>query len=264
MIFYFSGTGNSLCVAKSVAEYNKEDLVSISAAINNGNNSFEYTLKENETIGFVFPVYAWGPPKMVIDFIGKLKLNNYRKNYIFSIATCGDNIGNTMKVIASNLKKVDLTLGSAFSLKMPNNYIIMGDVDSKKEENIKLIAAEDRLKSINEIIEKKASGVFQVVKGHVPVILTSVINPLFNKGAMQPDKFYANDKCTSCGICEKVCNSKNIVVSEKPVWGKRCCQCLACIHCCPIKAIQYGKGTEDKGRYINPKVKLEEMMNSVI
>lgn len=260
MIFYFSGTGNSLYAARTIAEHNDEELVSIAAAINSSDNSFEYTLKENEIIGFVFPVYAWGPPKMVLDFIDNLKLNNYKDNYIFSVATCGENIGNTMKVLASALKKKDLTLFSAFSIRMPNNYIIIGDVDSKEVENEKLLKAKDTLKNINKIIAEKGKWVFELIKGPVPALLTTVVNPLFNKGTMHTERFYANDKCTGCGICERVCNCKNIKVTEKPKWGKKCTQCLACIHYCPSKAVQYGKATEKKGRYRNPNVGLDEMM----
>jgi NAD-dependent dihydropyrimidine dehydrogenase PreA subunit/flavodoxin len=259
MIFYFSGTGNSLQVAKSIAEHNDEKLISIASEMNNKNDVFEYNLKDNEVIGFVYPVYAWGPPKMVINFIEKLELNNYKDNYIFSAATCGENIGNTMKVIAASLKKKNLNLNSGFSISMPNNYIIMGHVDSKEIEDKKLLSAEETLKNINNVIKERKKDIFQVVKGLMPGILTSVINPLFNKGAMNTKKFYANDRCTSCGICESVCNCKTIKVEGKPKWGKECTQCLACIHLCPVSAIQYGKGTESKGRYKNPNVSVDEM-----
>ena len=34
----------------------------------------------------------------------------------------------------------------------------------------------------------------------------------------------------------------------KSLYGvNNCTQCLACIHLCPTKAIQYGKGTEEEG-----------------
>jgi len=259
MIFYFSGTGNSLQVARNIAEYNDEKLISIASERNNKNTNFKYTLKDNEVIGFVYPVYAWAPPKMVIDFIEKLKLINYKDNYIFSVATCGENIGNTMKVMSHSLKKQNFNLNSGFSISMPNNYIIMGDIDSKEKEEKKLLAAAETLKNINYIIKERKKDVFQVVKGPIPGILTTFINPLFNKGAMNTKKFYANDSCTSCGVCESVCNCKTIKVQGKPKWGKECTQCLACIHLCPVSAIQYGKGTESKGRYKNPNVTLEDM-----
>lgn len=259
MIFYFSGTGNSLDAAKNIGDYNNEELVSISKQMKSKDGKFEYTLRKDETIGFVFPVYAWAPPEMVLEFIKKLKFNNYNDNYIFSVATCGENIGNTMKVVDNYLKKKGMKLNSGFSLVMPNNYIIMGDIDSQEVQKKRLKAAEETLKNINEIIKERKSGVFEVERGFLPVVLTSVINPLFNKHAMDTKKFYVRDNCTSCGLCERVCNAKTIKVNGKPQWGKACTQCLACIHLCPVKAIQYGKNTKNKGRYKNPNININDM-----
>lgn len=259
MIFYFSGTGNSLYAAKKIAQYHHEKLVSISAAVKSGDQFYEYSLGDDEIIGFVYPVYAWAPPRMVLEFIEKLKLDHYRNNYTFSVATCGDNIGNTMKVFDDCLKKKGMNLDSGFSIKMPNNYVLMGNVDSKEQEKEKLSMAEGTLERINHTIQQRTTGVFRIEKGFLPWLLTGFINPVFNKYAIDTAKFYANDHCTGCGICEKVCNSKTIQVDEKPRWGKLCTQCMACIHYCPAKAIQYGKGTEKKGRYTNPNIRIEEM-----
>lgn len=256
MVFYFSGTGNSLQAAKNIADYNGEDLVSVSEKINSGEQLFEYSLSDNETIGFVFPVYAWGPPGMVLEFIDRLKFNNLSNQYIFSVATCGGNIGNTMKSLDSRLAAKGMKLSGGFSVKMPNNYIIMGDVDSKEVEKEKLDAAEKTLLDINRSIEKRETGVFRVEKGFLPGLLTGVVNPLFNKNALGTQKFYADDNCTGCGLCEKVCNTRTIKLEKKPLWGGKCTQCLACINYCPVKAIQYGKGTIKKGRYTNPNVRV--------
>lgn len=261
MIFYFSGTGNSLYAAKTIAEYNGQELISIAAEINSRKEAFEYTLKENEIIGFVYPIYAWAPPKMVLDFIARLKLNNLRSNYTFTIATCGDNIGNAVNLLNKALKKAGLTLNSGFSIRMPNNYVVLGNVDKKEVEKQKLQEAQKQLEGINGVIEHKQEGVYQVVKGPIPAVFTSVINPAFNKHALTAKRFYATEKCTGCGICERVCNCRNIVIKDKrPQWSDICSQCLACIHYCPTKAVQYGKGTEKKGRYTNPFVSVSEMM----
>lgn len=259
MIFYFSGTGNSLQVAKAIGKENNLEVISIASIMNNKKGCYSYELKEQEPIGFVFPVYAWGPPWMVLKFIDKLKLTNYKNNYSFTVVTCGANIGNTLKLIQGSMKKKQMSLNSGFSIVMPNNYIIMGDVDSKEIEKQKLIGAEKSIEEINKIINEKRDGEFKVLKGRMPSILTSVINPLFNKNAMKTKKFYANDKCTACGICENVCNSNCIKVIERPHWEGSCSQCLACINFCPVHAIQYGKGTEKKGRYRNPNISIEEM-----
>lgn len=259
MIFYFSGTGNSLYIAKCIADQTGERLVSISAAENSAAKLYEYTLQDNELIGFVHPIYAWGPPGIVLDFISKLKLNHYRENYVFSVATCGGNIGNTMKVMKEHLGKKGMHLNSGFSVKMPNNYILMGNVDSEEITEKKLAAAEDTLIQIKETITRRATGEFRVDKGFAPWLLTGVINPMFNKNAMDTTKFYVEDSCTGCGTCETVCNCNNVTVIGKPQWGPRCTQCLACVHYCPEHAVQYGKSTAKKGRYTNPYISVEEM-----
>ena len=80
MIFYFSGTGNSAWVARRLAEGQNEELLSIVMEIDKGK---EYKLKEGEKVGFVFPVYAWGPPEMVLRFIHQLKLD--KPGYLFFV-----------------------------------------------------------------------------------------------------------------------------------------------------------------------------------
>lgn len=261
MIFYLSGTGNSLWAAKEVAAKQNEKLVSISAQLNSSAGPYSFSLQPDEIIGFVFPVYAWAPPQRMLQFIQKLNFNNYQGNYIFAIATCGDNIGNTMQVLADALQKKNWSLHSGFSLRMPNNYIIMGNVDSQAEEKKKLQEAGEALERISRFLRDKRKGVFQLKKGFLPVLMTAVVNPLFNKKAISTKHFYADDKCTGCGICAKVCNCRSIRIADRPQWGGECMQCLACLHYCPVRAVQYGRSTAKKGRYTNPYISVDEINN---
>ncbi len=264
MVFYFSGTGNSYQVAKSISESSGEALVSIADNVYaDGKDSYEFELKDDESIGFVFPVHAWGPPPVVRLFIERLKLTNHKGNFTYSVVTCGDNIGKTMIMLEDCLKMKGLSLDSGFSILMPNNYIIMFNLDPEELVKEKLLAAEVRLKEINAIISEKRKGIFQLDKGMIDSML-SAINPMFRKYAMDTKPFNVDDSCTGCGLCERVCNSRTIEIDEdgKPRWGKQCTQCLACLHICPVKAIQHGKGTRKKGRYINPVMKRD--LNSLL
>ena len=263
MIFYFSGTGNSLFIAKSIAEQNNENLISIAAAMKEDIEHYEYTLKHNEIIGIIYPVYAWAPPKQVVEFIQKLKLVNYsnNNNYIFTVATCGANIGNTVKLIDKALQKKNIHLNSGFSVVMPNNYIIFGDVDTKEVENKKLSEARETIANINNIIKQRNDNVYQVTKGPLPSVMTSIVNPLFSKNALNTKSFHVNENCNGCGLCAKVCNCGTIKLQEKPIWSNsKCTQCLACIHLCPTSAIQYGKSTMKKGRYKHPNITVNDMI----
>lgn len=258
MKFYFSGTGNSLYVTKNIGDKD-EEVISIAKLMDKKEAIYEFILKENESIGFIYPIYAWGPPKMVVEFINKVRFVNFNNNYIYAVATCGENIGNSMKIISKALTKNEMSLSSGFSVVMPNNYVIFGDVDNDDIAKEVLAKANNRIKDINEIIRRRKIGVFDVIKGPMPGILTAIAHPLFTKQATSTKSFYANDDCNGCGICARVCNSNTIKIEGKPIWSKECTGCLACLHLCPTKAINYGKGTEKKGRYVNPFIKRNEM-----
>ena len=64
-LYYFTGTGNSLYIAKCLKDkLNECELISIASLINQ--NSINAT---SEKVGFIFPVYTWSLPKIVYDFV---------------------------------------------------------------------------------------------------------------------------------------------------------------------------------------------------
>ena len=251
MIFYFSGTGNSLHIAKGISAGQNEKLISIADESGKPENKFEYTFAKGELLGFVFPVYAWAPPGIVLDFLKKITIHG-ETPYTFSVSTCGDEEGNTTHMLQQALAKKGINLDCAFSVKMPNNYILGFDVDTPVEEKKALQAAEQKIIEINDVLSHRQTAVFRLIPGKFAAFKSILINPLFNRFAISTRQFYATDSCTGCKLCEKICPIHTITVKDKPSWGKACTQCFACINRCPVHAIQYGKGTIDKGRYVHP------------
>jgi len=251
MIFYFTGTGNSLHAAKTIADGQNEKLLSIPEEFDKEGNAFTYEFRDNELLGFVFPVYAWAPPKMVLDFVDKMRITG-GKPFVFSICTCGGEEGNTTQLLQKALEAKGIMLDSAMAVKMPSNYVVGSDVDSKPAEWDLLREADVKLRWFNNVLTKRQSGVFRLIPGTMAALKTAVVNPLFNRYAINTKKFYATDTCNKCGICEKHCPVHSIKVKEKPEWGIACTQCLSCINRCPVQAIQYGKGTVKRGRYTHP------------
>ncbi|MBP7174893.1 MAG: EFR1 family ferrodoxin [Thermoclostridium sp.] len=251
MIFYFSGTGNSLYAAKTIARAQNEQLASIADEYDRTKATFEYEVRENELLGFVYPVYAWAPPKIVMDFISHLKISG-GKPFVFNVSVCGDEEGKTTAVLQKKLVKSGLQLESSFSLVMPNNYIVGFDTDPKELELKKLQNAEQRLEHINEVLSQRKQGITELKSGKLGWTKTYLVNPLFNQFARNPRYFYATEKCNGCGLCERICPVHTITVEQKPTWGKHCTQCLGCINRCPVQAIQYAKATVTKGRYVHP------------
>jgi len=119
-------------------------------------------------------------------------------------------------------------------------------------ERRKLSEAEGTLADINAVLAARAKGVFRLIPGTLPRLKSAVVSPLFNRFARRTEPFFATDACTACGLCERICPRGCITVTDKPAWSGSCLQCLACLHRCPVRAVQYGKSTEGKGRYVHP------------
>ena len=251
MIFYFSGTGNSRWVAENVATSFDDKVIAMSDFFHDGRlETPEFTVKPDEYIGFVFPVYSWGIPPLVGTFVERVCIHNYNNNRIFGIFTCGDECGNTHQMFLKLMQAKGWTCRHIYSVQMPNNYIFFPgfDVDSKELEKSKIEKAAQLLPTLTQAI-RDDRPIIAYTKGNLTFLKSGLIYPLFVKYARDSRPFHTTDACTSCGLCAKLCPTKNITVADKPVWGKYCEQCLSCIHRCPSRAIEYGKISKKKGRY---------------
>ncbi len=244
MIYYFSGTGNSQYVAEKLAEYTKDTAFFIPQVF--GQMQSDITVTEGETIGVVFPVYAWAPPAVVMEFLSHVHVD--KKAFAYAVCTCGDEAGKAM----DELHRL-FPFTSAYSITMPNNYIPMFDTDEPELEREKINVATQRLPKIaSEIAAHRA--VFDVHEGPEASFKTVVVNPLFSLFAMRTSKFAVDDTCIGCGECERGCAFHVIkLAGRKPVWQEgKCAMCMSCIMHCPKRAIQYGSGTKNRGRYVFP------------
>ena len=244
MIYYFTGTGNSLCVARQLAEETGEGLASI-AEIMRGKPFPE----PGRLTGIVYPVFAWAPPKIVVDFVKQYRAQ-LNTDYIFSVCTAGGSCVGSMTRLEKALGR---PLDSAYCLIMPNNFMIGMDVDAGEAAEKKLKEAQAQIPSIAKALLERKQEISGIKRGALRMFMSAAAESFFNTFALSSaHKFYAKDSCNACRLCGEVCPTENIQIDQKPLWGKDCTLCFACINHCPVKAIQYGKGTEKKGRYVNP------------
>ena len=248
MIFSFSGCGNSKYVAEALATQLNNTLVFIPEAARE--NHYEFNLTADERLGFVFPVYAWAPPKLGLDFIQKLRLTA-KPEYVYFACTCGDECGHTEKIFRKAIEEKGWELSACFSMKMPETYIGMPGFKLDTEENAKkkIEAAEVTMeRNIPRIANRDRFS--DMIKGKAAWLKSYMINGSFNKFATDDRKYRSTEKCIGCGKCVQVCPLQNITLTEgRPKWNGHCTMCMACYHHCPTNAIQYGKGTEGKGQY---------------
>lgn len=248
MIFYFSGCGNSKYVAETIAAGLNDTLTFIPEAAREGR--YDYTLAEGERLGFVFPIYSWAPPRLVLDFVKKLQLKA-KPDYLYFACTCGDNCGLTEKVFRKTVEEKGWSLSACFSVQMPETFIGMAGfkLDTPENAKLKIDRANDLLKrNITRLINKEHFS--EMVVGGLAWLKTYLVNPGFNRSATDDSKYYVTEACIHCGKCVEACPLKNITLEEgRPKWHGHCTMCMGCYHHCPVNAIQYGKATVGKGQY---------------
>lgn len=255
VIYYFSGTGNSLKVAKDLAEkIGDTELTAIPKVMN------AELEPHADNIGIVYPVYCWGIPQMVSKFLTKLKPEHAK--YFFAVATYGGNAAGTLLQVKQRLRKQNMKLDSGFVVHMPTNYIVMGEALAKEEQDKLFQSWEERIDGIANIIKNQEVHDLEVGSALSNFFMSKALYSVAIPSLAKADKsFWTDDSCNHCGICQRVCPSGNInIIDNKPVWNHKCEQCLACLHWCPSHAIQYGKKTQGRDRYTNPSVNLKEVI----
>jgi len=251
MIYYFSATGNSKYAALKLAHLTNDKAVNIADVFKKGLDD----VVQNEVTGFVFPVYFSGLPEIVKRFAQLERVRASLGGYVYCVITCGgDNSAAADKMLS---KALECEIDYSQSLKMPDNYVMIYNPSSRGRGFGLLKAADTALEEAAQRINAREQ---KLSSGFKDSVLTEIMYPLYGL-FRRTSKFYADDKCVSCGKCVSLCPDSAISMKDgKPHWhAKKCQHCTACINCCPTQAIQFGKGTAERRRYnINETIKFAQ------
>lgn len=247
IIYYFSGTGNSLDVARHIAaQLGDTVLISMSE------NPYEARRISNKRVGFVYPIYYGGMPFMVEKFIRNIRMTD--NVYVFAVATCKGQTGNGIKQMNRLFQVEDHHLSYGAWIKTVDNNII--DLSEKQNTVKRLANSYVQLKSIIEAIQR-----LEINHQGIMNPCTSVLHQLKLLHAVKKEqKFLSSDTCNHCGVCMRICPSNNIeLLDGKPLFRHRCEACMACIQFCPKQALNYKKCTKNKERYHHPNIDASDL-----
>ena len=263
MIFYFSGTGNTKWAASKLASATHEDLISIAPYMRADDSSHTlaepFILKENERLGFVFPVHGWRVPKLVREFIGRMKVQRAEPDATRS-QTLSDISGNSASADASG---ISASAGnSAGSLPFAFCVCTAGDSIGLTIENL------------NEVISQNPSlqalGITKVSSSYSLIMPESYVGLPFMDVDTKEKEIWKKSKSAQelAVICEEIFDRKegvsrlvkgpipwfftkvvggffeNVLITDKRfhVEKDKCVKCGICANVCPVGDIKGGHG----------------------
>ena len=244
MIFWFSGTGNSKYAAQRMAEALNEPLLCMNDRIQAHDTT---AIETGERLVIVTPTYAWRIPRLVRDWLLQTELRGARQAWF--VMTCGSEIGNADRYNRELCTEKAISCMGTAQIVMPENYIAMFGVPQADEARRIVTKAEP---DIDRAIAALREGLpFPPTRNNLyDRFMSGPVNPIFYKFFVKADAFTASSACIGCGQCAKRCPMNNVTLKDgKPVWGRNCTHCMACICYCPVSAIEYGKKSVGQPRY---------------
>jgi ferredoxin len=233
-LIYFSGTGNSLALTRMIAS--KIPGTEIIPAISFLNQPTQAI--HADAVGFIFPVYYLDVPEIMKGII--LKMDLAQVEYIFSTATCGGDSGNSFHTLNRILQAKGKRLHLGIEVPIGDNSIVYTTPKSVLDERIA------RLDEVSADIAGRVSTCETDEKPVTyktgPAIMKQVYKVALNQYYQIGHKSVISERCTACGLCERVCPAGNIHIFDgKVTWQDQCESCFACLNWCPRQAIRFGK-----------------------
>lgn len=240
-IFYFSATGNSLQIAKRVQEKLGGAIKYIPRYKGDGG--------EFDRIILVTPIYSYGMPKHVHDFLPQLN----KEKEIIVIQNYGGMVGGADYLLFKYAQGLGLNIKAIFTIKMPENFTLYFTVP-KFYLNKTIRTSQKRIDKVIALIQDNKYTIPKKKRTREEKYYKNMGNwHLIGRD------FKANDKCIKCQKCINLCPVGNIsLVDGKIVFGDKCVACLGCYHRCPQKAIEF-KNKKKSFRYINPNIDEKEI-----
>ena len=247
VVFCFTSTGNSLYTAKKLAEQIDARLIPMNSVSLSKPAGYD-----DDVIGFVYPVFFWGLPRLVARFISQMRMEN-KNAYIFAVATYGGMVKGANGMLNNLLKSKGVHLSYGVNLKCVENYIPRYKVNDSEELRKKVDT--EIVKIIGSIKNRESNKVEAY----------TIMNKLIHRSLpdTHSDRYFTvAPSCTGCKICQKVCPAANIEMKEsKPSFLGECEHCLACLMNCPSHTVDWKNKTQGKNRYRHFAVTLDDMIS---
>lgn len=253
VIFCYSGTGNCLDMAKSIArELGDTDIIMMRR------KPVVTDVRDAKRVGFVFPCYAGGLPGGVEESLRSIQFTPY--SYKFAVCQFSGYAGNGLAIV-DKIFHLDYwrTMSHHCSCiwLFPHNIMsppMSVEGAQKRSARIAKEVAQAAKNAVHKWESPKKLSVFSLEHKAWPSITRK-----------KAEQFDVTSMCIGCGTCARICPRGNIkLLDGKPQFGTDCIQCLGCLQYCPQEAITLGAITTQREHYHNPSITADDLTQSII
>lgn len=252
MIYYFSGSGNSLWTARTLGKELGEEVCNIAVF------QKQPLSCQEDRIGFVFPTYMGDLPWLVKEIL--LSASFREGCYCFLVMTSNNGVsGCSFDSMDAVMYAHGCRLHAAFNLQMPGNCLI----SSEEENQRRLSEAPDKVHAIAMEVKRGAENYHSSEKlpGKDFVEGSYFYGEHSLKRLTPMKKFKVTKDCNGCGLCATVCPTGNIrITNGRAAHGDQCATCYACLHWCPKYATHLTVPMlRNRPQYHHPEVTVSDM-----
>ncbi len=232
-LYFFTGTGNTLLVAEKMAEVFQKNGRTVT--LKRIETSNPRSIDPGHTLGLAFPVAAFSTFTLVWDFVHALP--DAAGTEAFMVDTLGGLSGGIVGPMKKALARKGFVPIGAGEIPMPSNvFYVAGDRANAARVERGLRLAE---RYAAALLDGTAAWPRVPVLPDIVCSLSAAARASWNNTISQKLFMYriARQACKRCGLCCRLCPTKNITMREYPVHGYRCQYCMRCISFCPAHAV---------------------------
>jgi ferredoxin len=260
LIYCFTGTGNSLCVARWLTSTLGDACIERVA----GNTQPVPSLSPYKSVGIVCPTYYSGLPPIVASFIERVDFTASDDVYVYGVVTAGGVQVHALEQMAAAVQRRGGRMRGGFSVMMPGNYILKYGAYPAWAQTLIMRRAQRRVGRIGRWVAERRMNVREASDSQQSE------SGRASAGALSASEFAGfaqdyrvSDVCTGCATCVQICPMHNVTIANgRPEFGASCARCFACLQWCPAGAIDYKSITQGRKRYHNPNVSRSDFMRT--
>jgi ferredoxin len=230
-IYCFSGTGNTLLVARALAD--ELGKVGIPAKISPMERADPKALDLGGAVGIAFPVAIFTTYPVVWSFVRSMPRGEGTE--VFMVDTLGGLSAGIMAPMKRILEEKGYRAVGIRQIRMPLNLI-----HHKEDAKARLIGrglGEARGYARDLAGGRASWGSLGYLSDLSKLLLSNRL--VWWLARQYPKMRVAEDNCVRCGTCARICQAGNIAMEDKPRHGGNCQVCMRCYAYCPREAILY-------------------------